>query len=214
MLGVAARAEARLICLLMLLLAGCASGPQRYGARVEDWESPDYQTAPAVTVAPVAPPPPASAPMPAPPAPAAATNRVIETWIPLYRWCKAHGLAAPSPLTAAPAPGYALSTTNGVFVLRAGSQVAHWDGVEVRMAFAPQMRDGEPFVHGLDLKKTIEPLVWGAPMRFLRTNLTIVIDPGHGGEDSGATSVLGNRYEKEFTPMSQPLIASSALDWV
>ena len=51
----------------------------------------------------------------------------------------------------------------------------------------------------LDLKKTIQPLVWGTPMNFLRTNLTIVIDPGHGGEDSGARSVLGYRYEKEFT---------------
>ena len=92
-----------------------------------------------------------------------------------------------------------MSTTNGVFVLRAGSQVAHWDGLEVRLAFAPQIMDGQPYVHALDLKKTLQPLVLGAPMSFLRTNLTIVIDPGHGGEDSGAKSVLGYRYEKEFT---------------
>jgi N-acetylmuramoyl-L-alanine amidase len=110
-----------------------------------------------------------------------------------------NGLAAPCPLTAAPAPGYALSTTNGVFVLRTGSQVAHWDGLEVRMAFAPQMMDGQPYIHALDLKKTIQPLVWGTPMDFLRTNLTIVIDPGHGGGDSGTSSVLGYRSEKEFT---------------
>ena len=36
-------------------------------------------------------------------------------------------------------------------------------------------------------------------MSFLKTNLTIVIDPGHGGDDSGTSSVLGYRYEKEFT---------------
>ena len=29
----------------------------------------------------------------------------LETWIPLSRWCKANGLAAPCPLTRAPAPG-------------------------------------------------------------------------------------------------------------
>jgi N-acetylmuramoyl-L-alanine amidase len=67
------------------------------------------------------------------------------------------------------------------------------------MAFAPQIMDGQPYVHTLDLRKTIQPLVWGTAMSFLRTNLTIVIDPGHGGEDSGARSVLGYRYEKEFT---------------
>jgi N-acetylmuramoyl-L-alanine amidase len=97
------------------------------------------------------------------------------------------------------APGYALSTTNGVFVLRAGSQVAHWDGLELRLAFAPQNIDGQPFVHTLDLKKTIQPLVLGMPMSFLRTNMTIVIDPGHGGEDSGTKGVLGYAYEKDFT---------------
>jgi N-acetylmuramoyl-L-alanine amidase len=49
------------------------------------------------------------------------------------------------------------------------------------------------------LKKTLGPLIGGAPMSFLRTNPTIVIDPGHGGEDAGTKSVLGNRYEREFT---------------
>jgi N-acetylmuramoyl-L-alanine amidase len=127
------------------------------------------------------------------------TNYVPETWIPLNRWCRAQGLAAPSLLAVAPTPSYALRTTNGLFFLRTGSQVAHWNGVEVRMAFAPQVRDGEPFIHGLDLKKTVEPLVWGTTMRLQTTNLTIVIDPGHGGEDSGATSVLGHSYEKDFT---------------
>ena len=84
-------------------------------------------------------------------------------------------------------------------MLRAGSQVAHWDGLEVRLGFAPQMMNGQPYVHALDLKKTLEPLVGGAPMSFLKTNPTIVIDPGHGGQDSGTKSVLGYRYEKDFT---------------
>ena len=148
-------------------------------------------------VAPVA--PPAPAPVPAPPAPAAPTNQPAETWIPLSRWCKANGLAAPCPVGPAPAPAYALSTPSGVLVLRAGSQVAHWDGLELRLGFAPQMMNGQPCVHALDVKKTLEPLVRGSCLSFLKTNPTIVIDPGHGGEDSGTKSVLGYRYEKEFT---------------
>ena len=128
-----------------------------------------------------------------------ANNQFTETWVPLGAWCRANALSAPCPLTTGQAPTYALSTTNGVFMLRPGSQVAHWDGLELRLAFAPQLLGGQPQVHTLDLKKTIQPLVLGPTMNSLGTNLTIVIDPGHGGEDSGAKSVLGYWYEKEFT---------------
>ena len=84
-------------------------------------------------------------------------------------------------------------------MLRAGSEAAHWDGLEVRLAFAPQILDGQPYIHALDLNKTIQPLVSGAARHFLQPNRTIVIDPGHGGADSGARGILGYRYEKEFT---------------
>ncbi len=183
-------------CLLVLLLAGCATGPRDKAARMADWDRDDKpaQTVPAVPV-----PPPVTPPAPLQPAISAVTNQPVETWVSLARWCKANGLSMPCPVASAPTPAYALSTTNGVFVLRTGSQVAHWDGLEIRMAFAPQMLDGQPYVHVLDLKKTLQPLVLGAPMNFLRTNPTIVIDPGHGGTDSGTSSVLGYRYEKEFT---------------
>jgi N-acetylmuramoyl-L-alanine amidase len=191
------------ICLLILLLAGCATGPHENGSGTPDWEGANKPIAPAMPVAPVVPVSPAvapaSTPVLAPPAMSVATNQFTGPWVPLGRWCRANGLSAPCPLTIGQGPGYALSTTSGVFVLRAGSQVAHWDGLQVRLAFAPQIMGGQPCIHTLDLKKNIQPLVLGAPMSFLRTNLNIVIDPGHGGEDSGATSVLGHGYEKEFT---------------
>jgi N-acetylmuramoyl-L-alanine amidase len=98
-----------------------------------------------------------------------------------------------------PSPGYALSTTNGVFALRIGLQSASWDGMEVRLGFAPQMLEGQPVVHTLDLKKTLKPLLCGATLSFPKTNVTIVIDPGHGGDDSGTRSIVGNRCEREFT---------------
>ena len=192
-----------LICLLILLLAGCASGPHGNGTGGPDWEGANKVIAPTLAVAPGVPAAPAvalsPAPILAPPEMDVAGNQFTETWVPLSRWCRANGLAAPCSLATGPAPGYALSTTNGVFVWRTGSQVAHWDGLEVRLAFAPQIMGGQPCIHRLDLRKTIQPLVLDAPMSFLRTDLTIVIDPGHGGEDSGATSVLGYGYEKEFT---------------
>jgi N-acetylmuramoyl-L-alanine amidase len=192
--------QGRWLCLLALLLAGCATDQQQKAERVANWEQEDKQT-PAPTPVLPAMPVPAPATPTAPPQPPTATATILptEAWVPLARWCKASGLSAPCPLAATPTPGYALSTTNGVFVLRVGSLLAHWEGLELRLAFAPQIQDGQPYLHALDLKKTIQPVVLGTSMTFLRTNPTIVIDPGHGGMDSGARSVLGYQYEKEFT---------------
>lgn len=183
-------------CLLAIVLAGCATGPRENATQPPNWESEDVVTAPMTPIPPVA--PPALAPV-LPPPPTAPMNQPAETWITLSHWCKANGLAAPCLVGQAPGPAYALSTTGGVFVLRVGSQVAHWDGLEVRLGFAPLILSGQPCVHALDLKKTLEPLVAGSYLGFMKTNPTIVIDPGHGGQDSGTTSVLGYRYEKDFT---------------
>jgi N-acetylmuramoyl-L-alanine amidase len=71
--------------------------------------------------------------------------------------------------------------------------------MELWLGFAPQMIDNQLFVNALDLKKTVEPLMSAGAICPARTNGVIVIDPGHGGEDAGAKSTLGNRYEKEFT---------------
>jgi N-acetylmuramoyl-L-alanine amidase len=203
-------------CLLLLVLAGCAGGPPRHAAHPPDWESEEFASAPAV------PPAPAVVPKPVtPPPPPAPTNRPAETWIALDRWCKANGLRPPLRLAVTPLPTYALSANNGVFVLRAGSQLAHWNGLELRLGFAPHMIDGQPFVHALDLNKTIHPLIGRGSKRFLTADAqhrqqpdgspVIVIDPGHGGENAGTKSVLGKRYEKEFTldwaRRLQPLLA-------
>jgi N-acetylmuramoyl-L-alanine amidase len=71
--------------------------------------------------------------------------------------------------------------------------------MELRLGFAPQMIDNQIFVNALDLRKTVQPLLNADTIWPVRTNRIIVIDPGHGGEDSGTKSVLGSRYEKEFT---------------
>ena len=181
----------------MVVLAGCATHPPENATQVLDWEREKVTVAPEVSVAPLVLPTPA--PVPAPPAPAPATNQPAEAWIPLSRWCQANGLAAPRQLTMAGPPAYALSMANGTFAFRAGSQVARWDGLEVRLGFAPQVISGQPCLHALDLRRTLEPLIGGAFTSCLKTNATIVIDPGHGGGDSGTKSVLGYGYEKEFT---------------
>jgi N-acetylmuramoyl-L-alanine amidase len=139
--------------------------------------------------------------MPAPPVQKAPVPGVEfhETWIPLSRWCKANSLAEPSRLAAAPLPTYGLTTSSGSLLLRGGSRIANWNGMELRLGFAPQMIDSQIFVNALDLRKTIQPLLNADTIWPTRTNRIIVIDPGHGGEDSGTRSILGSHYEKEYT---------------
>jgi N-acetylmuramoyl-L-alanine amidase len=83
-------------------------------------------------------------------------------------------------------------------VLGLGTLGATWNGIEINLGFEPQFIDGEVFLHGLDLQKNLEPLLCGPPLTF-GTNRVIVIDPGHGGANTGTHSVLDGRFEKEFT---------------
>ncbi len=137
-----------------------------------------------------------------PPAPVVPpTNRPAETWVPLQRWSEANGLR-PIRLNGAVPAAYALRSTHGAFIVHLGSQSAYWDGLEVRLGFAPQAIGGQPFAHALDLQKTAQPLLAGGGSLHLGPHPVVVIDPGHGGENPGTKSVFGNRSEKEF-----------ALDW-
>lgn len=192
----AARAFAGLVA---LVLSGCASNPQRMNTRQLNWEAHSQTSVATATTAPI----PAPAARPAPTLPPSKEQlpkvEFHETWVPLSRWCKANGLPQPNQTAVVPLPVYLLNLTNGSLVLRGGSQLAYWNGMEVWLGFAPQMIDNQVFVNALDLKKTVQPLLGPDPMTPAKTNRLIVIDPGHGGENAGAKSVLGNHYEKEFT---------------
>jgi N-acetylmuramoyl-L-alanine amidase len=184
----------------VLCLMGCAS-PTRRNSTLE----PVWQEIP--TVVPVSPEFPVGGPVESNPTVAAkvptVSSRALpgpsETWIPLQRWSRANHFGSVAQLSGKPNPSYALRSTNGAFVLRTGSQLALWDGLDVRLGFVPQLIDGQPFVHTLDLYKTIVPLLQGEPTQLFRPLPVVVIDPGHGGENAGTKSVLGTHYEKEFT---------------
>jgi N-acetylmuramoyl-L-alanine amidase len=119
------------------------------------------------------------------------------------------GFAAPAKINGAPLLTFAVSSTNGVFLVRPWSQIAHWNGLETRLGFAPQLIEGQPVVHTLDLQKNMSPLLSPAPnldskvaseeVAEAGSAPILVIDPGHGGENAGTKSVLGPHYEKEFT---------------
>jgi N-acetylmuramoyl-L-alanine amidase len=188
-----------------MLIGGCATGPRGAHIRAPDWESEDVASAPGAphVVTPTAPlatvPVPAAPPLIAPPMAQGALSPARDTWVPLNRWCELNSLKEPNRLPDLPAPTYSLNTSHGLFLLRTGTQLAQWEGLEFRLGFAPQMVQGNPYVHSLDLRKTIEPLLSGAGLSLSKTNPVLVIDPGHGGVNAGTRSVLGNGYEKDFT---------------
>jgi N-acetylmuramoyl-L-alanine amidase len=56
---------------------------------------------------------------------------------------------------------------------------------------------GVPVISRMDLTKVIEPVLRPQKIKNAEKIDTIVLDPGHGGHDNGATSLYGN--EKSFT---------------
>jgi N-acetylmuramoyl-L-alanine amidase len=127
------------------------------------------------------------------------TPAPVFTWTSLNRWATEHTTGTPHFLSSTPVTTYAIGSSNGVMVLGIGSLGATWNGVEINLGFEPQFIDSEIFLHGLDLKKNLEPLLCEPPISFPQTNRVIVIDPGHGGNNFGTVSVLDGRWEKEFT---------------
>lgn len=193
-----------LMC-LAVVLTGCSSRPHRgqeSGARV--WLSTPTPTRASDTTA-----RPRSTTLPTPqPAP----RSYADSWIPLSRWSREHHAGLVWPLAETPSPSFALTTTNGVLVVRVNSLVAKWNGVEVYLGFKPQLIGGEPYVHVLDLEKNIEPLIRGFSLPQ-STNRVVVIDPGHGGQNTGTRSVLDGVNEKEYTldwaRRLEPLLATN-----
>lgn len=189
---------ASLLTGLLLLAAGCSSLPPKLDARKPlpaNWDAdlgaqheaePDFKL-PARPVVVPAPPP---APVPV----AAAESNLVS----LNRWAAQNGFGALRTVPLQPVPAHALITPRGKFIVQPGSLKTFWDGLEVRLGFPPQLIGDQIFLHILDIKKVLEPLVQGLAV-LTPANRLVVIDPGHGGVNAGTRSVVDARNEKEFT---------------
>jgi N-acetylmuramoyl-L-alanine amidase len=71
------------------------------------------------------------------------------------------------------------------------------NGVRQWMAFPVKTRGGDPYVSRTDVSTVLEPTFRPDKVRGLPKVKVVVLDPGHGGHDKGASSRFG--YEKEFT---------------
>jgi N-acetylmuramoyl-L-alanine amidase len=182
-----------------IFFAGCSTAPRQSGNEPLNWAETNALQKP-FTPRPPGPvaavvqlrQSPAVAPKPAPSAP-------VTTWISLDSWAAQRGIGRPHLLSDVPVTTYAIGSSNGVMVLEIGSRDATWNSVQINLGFEPQIIDDQIFVHGLDLQKNLEPLLCEPPQVPPQNNRVIVIDPGHGGMNSGTHSVLDGRLEKEFT---------------
>ena len=175
--------------LLALALTGCKTS-SRKPARLT--KLPDLR--PPVAPAEVAPRPIIRTPIPPPRVtPTPASNE----WLSWRSWSQSQGYGVPQRLASA-TNIYQLKTADNTLAIIPGSRLAYWNGMEQWLGFAPILADGQPYVHTLDLQKNFQPLLQPMPTSP-RTSRIVVIDPGHGGENTGARSVLGSSQEKEFT---------------
>jgi len=81
--------------------------------------------------------------------------------------------------------------------LKMGSPDMWLDGVHYVMSFPVEMGSGDWLVSRMDVIKLFEPIMRPQEIAGRHAIRGVVIDPGHGGADNGATSRLG--AEKNYT---------------
>jgi hypothetical protein len=78
-----------------------------------------------------------------------------------------------------------------------GSDDIFINNVKFCLSFPVQERNGQAMVSRVDLVKLLHPIIRPSHIQNAVGFNTVVIDPGHGGEDSGAVGSYG--AEKNYT---------------
>lgn len=173
---------------LLIVTGGCHS--PRYNPE----DQPSSEEVPTV----VQPPAPVSSPSTALLAKAEAPRpRVPSPWVAMADWARAHHLQAPRRISMSASPVFELRSEQGAFDFQTGTTQARFDGMILLLGFEPRLLAGEPCLHELDVVNNLEPLLLGNASRT-GTPQTIVIDPGHGGSNTGTRSARGE-LEKDYT---------------
>ena len=118
--------------------------------------------------------------------------------ISLNRWALQNGLGSLRTIPLTPNPAHSVATPHGNLVVQANNLAAYWDRMDVRLGFAPQQIGNQIFLHALDIRKLVETLSHGTAVVTPADRL-VVIDPGHGGSNTGTRNVVTGRHEKDYT---------------
>lgn len=97
--------------------------------------------------------------------------------------------------------------------LRADSREIVINGVRQWLSFPAVKRDGRVLVSRIDLIKTLEPALRPQRIANLTPVQTVVLDPGHGGHDKGATNRKGAEkdYAFDVAVRMKPLLEAAGL---
>lgn len=87
-----------------------------------------------------------------------------------------------------------LSLGSGARSLRGavGSNELYINNLKFILSYPISEANGVPIVSRMDLTKVIEPVLRPSRIKDAASIDTVVLDPGHGGHDNGATSLWGN----------------------
>jgi N-acetylmuramoyl-L-alanine amidase len=91
----------------------------------------------------------------------------------------------------------ALRSARLVLRLRSGSQEMYVNGVKFMLSLPVASQGNDVLVSRIDLSKLIDPVLRPSHIAKGPPFTTVVVDPGHGGHDSGARGVFGN--EETYT---------------
>ncbi|MDX1951552.1 MAG: N-acetylmuramoyl-L-alanine amidase [Verrucomicrobiota bacterium] len=175
----------------LIFLTGCPSPPKQQ-PKVTPLlvipAEPLNTPSPVITEATPPPPQPPVQPSFKPPGPPR-TN-----WINFSVWAATNGWKPLLPQSIGTiSNSYLFSSPNGSFELRPGQPFGRWNGTAFAWGFPPQLTNSALWINQLDLEKNLIPLQYSPS---LGKGGTIVLDPGHGGENSGARSRDGAVLEK------------------
>ncbi|MCX7721806.1 MAG: N-acetylmuramoyl-L-alanine amidase [Verrucomicrobiae bacterium] len=140
--------------------------------------------------------------LPQPPQPTPAAPVLIEpghdaTWVSFDEWSQQNGFNRPRRISLHPLK-CVIETPRGLLSVEAGRDMMQWNGTEVQLGFIPFARNGVLFVHALDVRKNMIPLLL-EQAALPRPGRIIVLDPGHGGRNTGARSIHDGVFEKDLT---------------
>lgn len=123
--------------------------------------------------------------------------RVSPPWVVVSDWARANDLQAPRRTSMSERTAFELASPQGTFLFQIGTRQARFDGMTLLLGFEPHVFAGEPCLHELDIQRNLEPVLLRAPCPPAGHRL-IVIDPGHGGGNTGTRSADGD-LEKTYT---------------
>lgn len=78
-----------------------------------------------------------------------------------------------------------------------GQQTVYMNRVKFFFSYSIRESKGRYLIHHTDLTKLLDPVLAPERIRQQASFDTVIIDPGHGGHDSGAMSPHGNGSEKD-----------------